>query len=77
MDLPVGAVIRRRRRAGGWSTRGFAAEVPCSQSYVSHVERGNRLPSLDKLVQISSVLEVRPSQLLAEAERLADEGGAP
>ena len=66
----VGLAIRRRREARGLSQEALAERAEAHRTYVSLVERGQRNITVDKLSDIATALEVRPSQLLRQAEQL-------
>jgi transcriptional regulator with XRE-family HTH domain len=40
-----------------------------AQSYISLLERGNRMPGLDSFFRIARALKIKPTTLLAEIEK--------
>jgi transcriptional regulator with XRE-family HTH domain len=70
----LGVAIRRRREARGLSQEELAERADLHRTYVSMVERAVRNISIDALSGIADALEVAPSHLIAQAERLR---GAP
>lgn len=67
-DLPgLGGRVQQRRMVLGLSQRELAGEE-MSASYISRIESGERLPTLDLLATIAFRLETTPSALIAEGE---------
>lgn len=73
MDLKrtFGATLKRIRVAKGLTQEDFA--IVSSRTYLSSLERGLKCPTIEKLDQLATVLEVHPVTLLlaayAEQER--------
>jgi transcriptional regulator with XRE-family HTH domain len=55
----IGDRMKKMRTEREMSQQQFAKKAGISMSFVSMLERGDRLPSLDMLVTISKVFEVR------------------
>jgi transcriptional regulator with XRE-family HTH domain len=72
----VGKAIRRRRETAGLSQEALAAESGLHRTYIGSVERGERNLSLQNLQAISGALNCTASELLHEAESLADWQGS-
>ena len=53
----IGIRIRTRRRQLGLSQRALAVDVGVSAAFISGLEKGERLPSLETLVRLSECLE--------------------
>ncbi len=64
----LGAVIRAKRGAMGFSQESFASECGVHRTYMGAVERGERNVSLLNIMRISEALDIKPSELLAEAK---------
>jgi len=64
----LGKVIRRRRLAKGLTQADLSRLVGIVQSHVSAVESATKPPTMKTLERICSALEVRVSELIAEAE---------
>ncbi len=62
----LGARVRARREALGWSQAELAEKVKITPNYVSVLERGLKLPALDTLVVIAKALNVSVPELLGE-----------
>lgn len=60
----LGAAIRKERLRQGFSTRGFAAMVGISPSYLHDVERGSSSPTVDMLEKIAAGLGVKVHDLI-------------
>ena len=65
----LGAVVTRLRTARKWSQQELADKTGYSTVYVNGLELGNRNPSLEMIQAVAQVFGLRPSQLLALAER--------
>lgn len=79
----ISRAIRSHREARGWNQSELASRLGRTQTAVSFWESGKRTPGIDDLIQVATVFEVGPSELLppvrptatllrATAERLAD-----
>ena len=64
----VGAVLRLRRQAAHFSQERLALEAGLDRSFVSEVERGVKSPTLETLALLAVALNMKPSELLREAE---------
>ena len=62
----IGKRITLYRRARRMSQAKLAEAIFCSPSYISHIERGVKTPSLEILINITEVLQVTTDQLLAQ-----------
>jgi transcriptional regulator with XRE-family HTH domain len=68
----LGRAIREARLKQHYSQEGLADAAGMHRTYVGAIERGERNPSFRNLVRIASTLKLRLSELVAEAERLAE-----
>jgi len=60
-----GAALRARRQESGLTQEDFS-EIS-SRTYLSTLERGIKCPTLEKVVELASVLEIHPLTLMTEA----------
>jgi len=60
----IGNNIVLFRKAKKLTQQALADVVNTTESYLGHVERGQRIPSLRMLCNIASALEVSPAELL-------------
>lgn len=67
-----GDLIRKIRRARGLSLRELADMAGIHFTYLARIERGENIPSLDKLHRIAEVLGVPVDELVEGAEREGD-----
>lgn len=65
LNVAFGEALKRIRNARGKTQEDFS-DVS-SRTYVSTLERGLKSPTLDKLSEISGVLEIHPLTLVAAA----------
>jgi transcriptional regulator with XRE-family HTH domain len=62
--------VRRLREGHGLSQDELAARCGLHRTYVGGIERGERNVSFGNLLKLARALGVKPSALLADAERL-------
>ena len=60
--LSFGALLKRLRRAQGWTQAQLAEESGCSTVYISMLERGTRKPAADVVTSLAEALELDPEQ---------------
>jgi transcriptional regulator with XRE-family HTH domain len=65
--VKFGAVVRKTRKARHWTQARLAKEVRLSISFLGHIERGTRIPSLETLVALANSLKVPAGVLLADS----------
>ena len=63
----VGAGIRRRREALGFSQEGFAAHIGMHRTYYSAIERGEKNLSLSTIQRLCEGLGARGWEIFKEA----------
>lgn len=71
----LGVAIRRLRETRGLSQEELAERAHLHRTYISMVERARRNISVDALSGVADALEVSPSQLVRQAERLRGRKG--
>ena len=77
MAKSLGRAIQSKRVRYGYSQEGFAMHAGMDRTYMSAIERGKKNVSLRSLMLISAALQMKVSELVAEAEEIAalqDEG---
>ena len=62
--LVVGSRIRKYRLERGITQEDLAFQINTSAAYISNIERGIKRPSLQKLVEIASVMHVTVNDFL-------------
>ncbi|BBU43323.1 MULTISPECIES: helix-turn-helix domain-containing protein [Pseudomonas] len=70
LKLAIGQTLRRVRTGRGLTQEDFS-DVS-SRTYISTLERGLKSPTLEKLVELASTMDVHPLSLLTEIFLLAD-----
>lgn len=60
--------MRARRQEAGLTIEGLAEHAGMHPTYLSDIERGRGNPTLGKLVALAVALELRVSELIAQAE---------
>lgn len=67
-----GMAVRNARESRTWSQELLAEKADLDRTYISGIERGVRNPTLTTQDRLAAALGVRLSDLLREAEKLAD-----
>ena len=67
-EIAFGRFIEERRKALGFTLRGFAAELEIAPAYMSDIEKGRRYPPDKKLDDIARLLNLHG----ADKDRLLD-----
>ena len=57
-DTVLSRMIRERRQAMGWSQSKLAEVLEVHTSYISRIESGTRLPSVDLVTDLAWVMEI-------------------
>jgi transcriptional regulator with XRE-family HTH domain len=65
----LGAVVTELRTKKKMSQQKFADKLGCSLSYINALERGKQNPSFKFIIAMAEAFDLKPSQLLARAER--------
>lgn len=65
----IGANVRRRRLARGWTQQALADRVGTSRIYVAQIEGAAKEISLDMLERLARALGVAPGRLLDRAKQ--------
>ena len=65
--IGLGRRIRVRRKALGMTQEQLAELAGLSDTYVGHIERATRVPSLSTLVSICYALEISPNELMCDS----------
>jgi len=58
-EIAFGKFIEERRKAKGFTLRGFAAELDIAPAYMSDIEKGRRYPPDKKLDDIARILNLQ------------------
>jgi len=66
-----GAAVRAIRLRRNMSQLELAERCELERTYLSDIERGSRNPTLVSIWRIAAGLQIRPSELLQEAESLS------
>jgi transcriptional regulator with XRE-family HTH domain len=62
--IAIGKRIRELRKRKGLTQEKLAKQNECSTSFLGHIERGRRIPSLETIAKIASLLDVSLEQLV-------------
>jgi transcriptional regulator with XRE-family HTH domain len=72
----LGEAIRDRRDELGVSQERLGLESGVHRNYIGGIERAERRPTLATVATLATTLGVRPSELIARAEKQAEQHGA-
>jgi len=61
----IGARIQNSRGASGLSQEQLAAKAGLSRVYIGYIERGERVPSLEAIIDIANALSISVDDLLS------------
>jgi len=64
-----GEVVRRRRKALGYSQEAFGDACGIDRSYMGRIERGEHNPTLGSVMKIIDTLGVAPSEFFREFDK--------
>ena len=70
LDQAVGTTLRILRKRKGLTQEALALEAGAERNYISLIELGRNSPSVRMLYRLCSVLDLPPSELLAQVEGL-------
>lgn len=68
LQQELGKLVREWRTERGFSQEGFAYRCGIHRTYMTHIERGTKLPSIDVVARLARGLGVEISSLFAELE---------
>ena len=60
----IGKKIKHSRQMHDLTQEDLAFEIDTSPAYISNIERGKKKPSLQKLIEITEILEITINDLL-------------
>jgi transcriptional regulator with XRE-family HTH domain len=69
-----GLALRKAREEHGLTQEEAAAAVGIDRAYYGHVERSTQTPTVNTVWRVSAAVGLKPSQLLARAERILAKG---
>lgn len=68
-ELPVGAALRRLRRAAGLTQQQLGLEAGVQCNFISLIENGQNQPTIGTIGKLARALGMKATELVAEAER--------
>lgn len=69
LAVELGKLVREWRTTRGYSQESFAYRCGIHRTYMTHIERGTRMPSIDVVARLARGLGVEVSELFLELER--------
>lgn len=73
LGMSFGDLMKVARHRTGMSARALSAKINSSPSYVSKMERGDYLPTLDTFARLSKALTLSDAEVLFLVRMLADD----
>jgi len=67
-----GQVLRKHRLAAGLSQEQLGLESGVQRNFISLIETGQNQPTIGTIFRLADALKVKPSKLVADAEKLID-----
>jgi len=68
--VAFGCALRELRLAAGFSQEQLGLESGVQRNFISLIETGQNQPTITTIVKLAGALGVKPSKLVAEAEKL-------
>lgn len=72
LKVIVGRVVARARNESGITQEKLAEAADLDAGYISLIENGHRMPTVDTIFRICRGLRVSPSRLIREVEKQAE-----
>lgn len=69
-EVAFGRVLRELRKQAGLSQEQLALNADLQRNYISLLERGLNSASLKTIFKLADVLQIAPSRMLEQAEKL-------
>jgi transcriptional regulator with XRE-family HTH domain len=69
LELPFGTALRRVRLAAGLTQEELGLEAGVQRNFISLIETGQNQPTLNTISKLARALNLKASELVAEAER--------
>jgi len=63
----VAKLLKEKRQEKGLSMREVADRAGLTQPFISYIEKGDRVPTIDTLARLCFALETKASELLKDA----------
>lgn len=73
-ELAFGKVLQRVRKERTLSQEDLAFKSQLDRVFISRLENGHRQPTISTIFRLCDALDIRPSQLITEVEKLVAEG---
>ncbi len=69
IDQAFGLALRGQRAKRKWSQTDLALRADVDRNYISLIELGKNSPSVRMLYKLCDALDIRPSELLKDADK--------
>ena len=68
LAIKFGNILRSIRKFRGFSQEKLAFEANLDRTYISLLERGQRMPTLDTIFKLAEALKISPSEFIKKIE---------
>ena len=69
-NAALGIALRSRRLAAGMTQETLGLESGVQRNFISLIETGQNQPTITTIFKLAEALNIRPSKLVADAEKL-------
>ena len=70
LEQSFGLILREKRKDQGFSQEALALEAGVDRNFVSLLERGLNQPSLSTVFKLADALNLKPSDLVMDLEKM-------
>ena len=70
LEQSFGIILREKRKDQGFSQEALALEAGIDRNFVSLLERGLNQPSLSTVFKLANALNLKPSDLVMDLEKM-------
>ena len=75
--IDIGKRVRERRLELRWTQERLAEEVDVSSSFIGHIERGEKIASIDTLFRLCARMDISMDYLVFGMRQACDREGCP
>lgn len=68
LAIKFGNILRMTRKSKGFSQEKLALDSDLDRTYISLLERGQRMPTIDTVFKLAKALDINASKLVEELE---------
>ena len=68
LAIKFGNILRLNRKSKGFSQEKLSARSELDRTYISLLERGERMPTIETIFKLAKALDMKPSDLIKQVE---------